>query len=84
MIRIGLINDNSREVKLFYPSNIFFQGALHENLIKPKGDAEVVNKLVEDIVPLSVKMNELDVTIRCLKDSEKDELQVGLRKFMFQ
>ena len=59
---------------------------MHENLIKPKGDAEVVNKLAEDIVPLSVKMNELDVTIRCLKDNtaEKDELQVGLLTIMCQ
>jgi phosphoenolpyruvate synthase/pyruvate phosphate dikinase len=56
------------------------KGALHENLIKPKGDAEVVNKLAEDIAPLSSKMNELDVTIRCLKDAEKDELQVGMSK----
>lgn len=58
---------------------LFLQEALHDNLIKPKGDADVVNKLAEDMLPLSLKMKEINDAIRCLQDNtaEKDELQVG-------
>lgn len=52
-------------------------------MIKPKGDAEIVNKLAENFLPLSLKMNELNDTICALRDNtaEKDELQV--RFFVF-
>ncbi|KAH7433398.1 hypothetical protein KP509_07G067400 [Ceratopteris richardii] len=50
--------------------------ALQERLIKPKGDADVVNKLAEEFLPLSNKLKELNDTLRNLQDNtaEKDEL----------
>ncbi|MCO5580617.1 hypothetical protein L7F22_034487 [Adiantum nelumboides] len=51
--------------------------ALQEKWIKPKGDAEIVNKLAEDFLPLSQKLIELNDTLRDLQDNtaEKDDLQ---------
>lgn len=55
-------------------------------MIKPKGDAEIVNKLAENFLPLSLKMNELNDTLCALRDNtaEKDELQVRFFVFWYQ
>ncbi|KAI5074696.1 hypothetical protein GOP47_0010657 [Adiantum capillus-veneris] len=69
--------DARTEVANKHDTILELEEALQENLIKPKGDAEIVNKLAEDFLPLSLKLKELNDTLRDLQDNtaEKDDLQ---------